>query len=120
MSFVPDIRNLGGQGALTNLMTNHYASLFNAKSVVNSRLPTAKSGAKKRKKVPDLFENLVAMKKVESAKAYTDHGKPETLDMAKQLSDYKMRKTKSKQDPHPKTMQNMQRRIDSYNLVTSI
>ncbi|OMJ89718.1 hypothetical protein SteCoe_8083 [Stentor coeruleus] len=117
MSFVPDLRNLGGQGALTNLMTNHYASLFNAKPVVNSRQPVLKSGAKKRKQIPDLFENLVAMKKVEKVKAYTDHAKPETIDMAKQLSDYKIRKKKSKQDPHPKTMQNMQRRIDSYNLL---
>ena len=77
-SFVPDQRNLGGQGALTNLLTNHYASLLNAKPVVNSRKPPVICGAKKRKK-KDFFEVLVAFNKRENATAYTDHAQPESI-----------------------------------------
>lgn len=118
-SFDPNLRNVGGQNMLTNLIANHYASLYNAKPVVNSRAPTAKSGARKQKQGPDLTEALVSLKKVEKVSAYTDHSKPETFTMAQNLSKYKKRKQKTQKDPHSSNIQNMQQRIDRYSNVTA-
>lgn len=117
-TFEPDLRNPGGQNMLTHLITNHYASLCNAKPVVNSRAPTAKSGARKVKQGPDLTEALVSLKKVEKVSAYTDHSKPETFTMAQNLSKYKQRKQKSQKDSHSAHLHNMQQRIDRYSNVT--
>jgi hypothetical protein len=119
-SFALDYRNLGGQGALTNLLTNHYASLLNAKPVVNTREPNVRSGAKPRKNQKDLLETLIAFKKTEKVKAYADHSQPETMKLSAKLSDYKKRREKSKINSHPFQIQNMQNRIKSYSNVNDI
>lgn len=119
-NFAPDYRNLGGQGALTNLLTNHYASLLNAKSVVNSHEAPVVCGAKKRKKQEDLFEVIVGFNKKEKAKAYTDSSRPETMQWASKLSEFKQRKEKSKLDSHPSNVKNMQKRMERYTNVRDI
>ena len=119
-TFAPDYRNLGGQGALTNLLTNHYSSLLNAKPVVNSNEPRIKCGAKPRKKQPDLLETLVAFNKVEKVTAYTDSSKPETMQLSNKLSENKKRKIQSKQNFHASNLQNMQNRINRYSSVRNI
>ena len=118
--FAPDHRNLGGQGALTSLLTNHYASLMNAKSVVKSREVPIKCGAGPRKKQEDLFEVIVAFNKKEKATAYTDSSKPETMQLSNKLSEYKERRAKSKINQHPSNLQNMQKRIDRLSSVRKI
>lgn len=118
-TFNPNLINEGGKQMLVNLRVNHYSSLLNAKPVVNSHIPPAKSGAKPKKQTQDLLENLQALHKVENVKSRTDHSKPETIDMAKKLSDYKKRKSESKSNPHSNNLQIMQQRIDRYENVTA-
>ena len=38
MSFKPDIRSLGGQKTINNMLENHYTALVNVKPSFNSRV----------------------------------------------------------------------------------
>ena len=39
MSFKPDIRSLGGQKTINNMLESHYTALVNVKSTFSSRVP---------------------------------------------------------------------------------